>query len=92
MLFRAKPNMSNVLFHGVPSHGHVNPTIGLVQELVARGESVTYFASSDFREKIERAGASFKAYEQDLDMFNAAGGYPKAVDEIFRFNGERGMS
>ncbi len=63
--------MSNVLFLSVPSHGHVNPTIGLVSELVKRGEKVTYFSSLAFKDKIEKAGASFRCYQEDLDMFKA---------------------
>lgn len=65
----ARLAMSNVLFLASPSHGHVNPTIGLVDELVRRGERVTYFASEPFRERIEATGAMFKAYAHDLDMF-----------------------
>ena len=61
--------MSNVLFLAAPSHGHVNPTLGLVQELVRRGEHVTYFASPPFKERVEATGATFKAYAHDLDMF-----------------------
>ena len=61
--------MSNVLFLASPSHGHVNPTLGLVDELVRRGERVTYFASEPFRERVEATGATFKAYAHDLDMF-----------------------
>ena len=61
--------MSNVLFLASPSHGHVNPTVGLVDELVRRGERVTYFASEPFRQRIEATGAAFKAYAHDLDMF-----------------------
>ena len=61
--------MSDVLFLSVPSHGHVNPTIGLVAELARRGERVTYFSSAPFRERIEKAGARFRAYAHDLDIF-----------------------
>ena len=61
--------MSNVLFLASPSHGHVNPTLGLVDELARRGERVTYFAAEPFRERIEATGATFKAYAHDLDMF-----------------------
>ena len=61
--------MSRHLFLAVPSHGHVNPTVGLVHELVRRGEQVTYFAAEPFRERIERAGATFRAYAHDLDIF-----------------------
>ncbi len=65
--------MSNVLFLGMPSHGHVNPTLGLVHELSLRGENVSYFASENFRAKIEAAGAVFFAYSEDLDIFKAGG-------------------
>ena len=54
--------MSDVLFLASPSHGHVNPTLGLVDALVRRGERVTYFASEPFRERVEATGAAFKAY------------------------------
>ena len=61
--------MSDVLFLAAPSHGHVNPTVGLVAELVRRGERVTYFASEPFRERVAATGADFKAYAHDLDLF-----------------------
>jgi len=63
--------MSKVLFLGVPSHGHTNPTLGLVNELVKQGEEIVYFSSVLFKEKIESAGATFKAYSEDLDIFKA---------------------
>jgi MGT family glycosyltransferase len=66
-------NMSNVLFLGLPSHGHVNPTLGLIHELTRRGEKVSYFASEAFRAKIEAAGAVFFAYSEDLNIFNNGG-------------------
>ena len=61
--------MSKVLFLSVPSHGHVNPTIGLVSELVKNGDEVIYFATEAFREKIEATGATYKQYLVDLDLF-----------------------
>ncbi|PZF71450.1 macrolide family glycosyltransferase [Taibaiella soli] len=61
--------MSKVLFLGVPSHGHTNPTIGLVAELVKRGEEVVYFSSEQFKDKIEATGAVYKPYIIDLDLF-----------------------
>lgn len=65
--------MANVLFLSTPSHGHVNPSIGLVSELVRRGEEVIYFSSDDFKEKVERTGAVFKSYSEDLNMFKMDG-------------------
>ncbi|MBU3177554.1 glycosyl transferase [Clostridium estertheticum] len=51
--------MKKVLFVNVFGQGHINPTIGLVKELMNRGEQVTYIAGEEFREKIERTGATF---------------------------------
>ena len=77
--------MSNVLFLAAPSHGHVNPTLGLVDALVRRGERVTYFASEPFRERVEATGATFKAYAHDLDMFKGppAPGRRSAMLDVF---------
>ncbi|WPC42713.1 macrolide family glycosyltransferase [Clostridium sp. JS66] len=52
--------MSNALFITMSGTGRVNPTIFLVEELIARGEKVTYISSEEFREKIEKTGAKFK--------------------------------
>lgn len=65
--------MSNVLFLGLPSHGHINPTLGLVSELVRRGERVVYFASPAFKNDLERAGAEVRFYGADLDLFTQKG-------------------
>lgn len=77
--------MSDVLFLAAPSHGHVNPTLGLAAELVRRGERVTYFASEPFRERVEATGAAFKAYASDLDLFKGppAPGQRSAMLDVF---------
>ena len=49
--------MARVLFINAGSEGHINPTIGIVQELISRGEEVVYFTIEDFRERMERTGA-----------------------------------
>ncbi len=54
----------------VPAHGHVNPTIGLVNELISKGDSITYIAGEEFRDKFENTGANFVGYEADLSAFN----------------------
>ncbi len=59
--------MSKVAFINVPAHGHVNPTLGLVRELVQRGETVTYYTTDPFREAIEATGASFRTYSPLVD-------------------------
>jgi MGT family glycosyltransferase len=54
--------VANVYFFNGPDHGHVNPTLGLVAELVNRGDCVTYFTGDAFRTAIQRTGAHFRAY------------------------------
>jgi UDP:flavonoid glycosyltransferase YjiC (YdhE family) len=61
--------MSKVLFLSIPSHGHVNPTLGLADELIKQGEEVTCFSSEEFREKMENVGATFKLFKEDLNIF-----------------------
>ncbi|SMO31801.1 macrolide family glycosyltransferase [Melghirimyces algeriensis] len=53
--------MATVLFLNGPSHGHVNPTLGLVTALVNQGERVIYFCTDDFQAKIANTGAIFKS-------------------------------
>ncbi|OMD38166.1 macrolide family glycosyltransferase [Paenibacillus odorifer] len=49
--------MARVLFINPGSEGHINPTIGIVQGLISRGEEVVYFSIEAFRERIEETGA-----------------------------------
>lgn len=43
----------------IPAHGHTNPTLGLVKTMTDAGHQVFYFSFEKFREKIEKAGATF---------------------------------
>ena len=51
--------MSKIVFFCIPAHGHTNPTLGVVRELVSRGHQVWYYSYNNLREKIEEAGATF---------------------------------
>ena len=53
--------MSKIVFFCIPAHGHTNPTLGIVSELVRRGHAVWYYSYTPFREKIESLGAAFIA-------------------------------
>lgn len=55
--------MARVLFINAGSEGHINPTIGVVQELVARGEEVVYFCIEAYRERMEKAGAVVRTFD-----------------------------
>ncbi|MCM1578129.1 MAG: glucosyltransferase, partial [Ruminococcus sp.] len=61
--------MSKIAFFCIPAHGHTNPTLGVVKELVKRGHEVLYYSYSPFREKIEAAGARFIPCD-DYDIEN----------------------
>ncbi len=43
----------------IPAHGHTNPSLGVVKELVRAGHEVYFFSFEMFREKIEQAGGHF---------------------------------
>lgn len=55
--------MARVLFINAGSEGHVNPTIGVVQELISRGEEVVYFTIEAFREHVEKTGATVRTID-----------------------------
>lgn len=52
--------MSRIVLAGMPAAGHINPSLGLVRELVRQNVRVTYYATEDFRDRIEYAGAEFR--------------------------------
>ncbi|WP_152393148.1 macrolide family glycosyltransferase [Paenibacillus guangzhouensis] len=55
--------MARVLFINGGSEGHINPTIGVVQELISRGEEVVYFCIEAYRERIEKTGAIVRTFD-----------------------------
>jgi len=59
--------MSKIVFFCIPAHGHTNPTLGVVRELVSRGHQVWYYSYHVMREKIEAAGATFVSCD-DYDI------------------------
>lgn len=58
--------MQKIVFFSIPAHGHINPTIELVRELVNRGNEVWYYSFNEFKEKIENAGAKFISCDEYL--------------------------
>ena len=69
--------MGKIVFFCIPAHGHTNPTLGVVRELVSRGHEVWYYSYNCMREKIEAAGATFISCddydaEQKLNAKDAA--------------------
>ena len=63
--------MSKIVFFCIPAHGHTNPTLGVVRELVSRGHEVWYYSYEPLRQKIEEAGAKFVPwdnYDRELKL------------------------
>jgi MGT family glycosyltransferase len=58
--------MVKIVFSNIPGHGHVNPTLPVVAELVKQGHQVIYYNTEDFRPQIERTGAEFRPYPSVL--------------------------
>lgn len=59
--------MSKIVFFCIPAHGHTNPTLGVVRELISRGHQVWYYSYNMLRDKIESTGATFVSCD-DFDM------------------------
>ena len=62
--------MSKIVFFSIPAHGHTNPTIPVVAELVNRGHQVWYYSFLEFQGKIEGAGAAFIACDEFLPQLS----------------------
>lgn len=60
-----------IIWFCIPAHGHTNPTIEVVRELVRRGNEVRYYSFEEFREKIEGAGAEFVSCDAYLPALDA---------------------
>ncbi|MGW6855670.1 macrolide family glycosyltransferase [Streptomyces xanthophaeus] len=63
--------MSHIAFFNIPGTGHVNPTAGIVAELVARGHRVSYAVTASHGAEVERAGATLVPYETVMGKFRS---------------------
>ena len=68
----------------IPAHGHTNPTLGLVKTLTEAGHQVWYFSFEEFREKIEKAGATFIGCDgYDFEMEDRENADRVGKDKVF---------
>lgn len=58
--------MAKIAYVGLPAHGHTNPTLPVVKELVQRGHEVRYYNSEAFREKLTPTGVDFRSLPEPL--------------------------
>ncbi|MFD0677976.1 MULTISPECIES: macrolide family glycosyltransferase [unclassified Paenibacillus] len=70
--------MARVLLINGGSEGHINPTLGVVQELIRRGEEVVYFIAEQFRDRVEPTGAEVITFDGSkfIEAFLAGGRNP----------------
>lgn len=87
--------MSKILYLTPPAHGHVNPTLPVVRELVSRGGQLICYNTDEFRPQLEQTGAVFRAYPsseltsgeinrlvQDGNLANVTGLILKTTEKI----------
>jgi len=53
-----------IAFLNIAMHGHINPTLPIVAELVRRGHTVIYHTSPAYREAIAATGATVRLYAE----------------------------
>ena len=55
--------MARFAFLSVAAHGHVSPTLGVVQELIGRGHDVDYLTTEEFAGPLTAVGAKVHRYK-----------------------------
>ncbi|WP_028596585.1 macrolide family glycosyltransferase [Paenibacillus assamensis] len=77
--------MARILYLNLPAEGHVNPTLGLVKQLVENGEEVVYMCTEDYRGKLSQTGAQFLPYVLNEQIFKELGFNPAEVKHPLQF-------
>ena len=62
--------MKKIAIFCIPAHGHTNPMLPVVKELVDRGDAVRFYSFEPFREKIEKTGAAYVPCDAYLPELN----------------------
>ncbi|MFD5720314.1 macrolide-inactivating glycosyltransferase [Streptomyces sp. NPDC127036] len=57
---------AHIAMFSIAAHGHVNPSIEVIRELVARGHRVTYAVPPAFADKVAETGAEPKLWNSTL--------------------------
>ena len=58
--------MAKIVYVGLPAHGHTNPTLPVMKELVQRGHTVLYYNAGFFQGKVAPTGVDFRALPEPL--------------------------
>ncbi|MBD0706994.1 MULTISPECIES: macrolide-inactivating glycosyltransferase [unclassified Streptomyces] len=62
----ATPSPAHIAMFSIAAHGHVNPSLDVIRELVARGHRVSYAIPAAFAEKVAATGATPVVYHSTL--------------------------
>jgi MGT family glycosyltransferase len=57
---------AHIAMFSIAAHGHVNPSLEVIRELVARGHRVTYAVPPAFADKVAATGAEVKPWHSTL--------------------------
>ncbi|MEU6082642.1 macrolide-inactivating glycosyltransferase [Streptomyces sp. NPDC047108] len=60
------PQRAHIAMFSIAAHGHVNPSLDVIRELVARGHRVTYAIPASFAGTVAASGAEPKIYASTL--------------------------
>ncbi|GAA3786319.1 macrolide-inactivating glycosyltransferase [Streptomyces coacervatus] len=66
MTSRSRTAPAHIAMFSIAAHGHVNPSLEVIRELVARGHRVTYAIPPAFAEKVAETGAEPKLWNSTL--------------------------
>ncbi len=71
--------MAKIALVNIGMHGHVNPTLGLAQELVQRGHDVFFLTTPEFEDTVKQSGATFVSYPSVLGARTAESAKDQAL-------------
>lgn len=77
---------AHIAMVSIPAHGHVNPSLEVIRELVARGHRVSYANDPSFAELIESTGATLVPYDTTLPLLGEQSDWPEdplGIQELF---------
>lgn len=60
-----------IVYFSIPAYGHINPTLPMIEKLVAENFEVIYFSVSRFKSQVIQTGAVYRDYQlkgQVLDL------------------------
>lgn len=79
--------MATIHTYGPLGAGHINPTLGIVAELVRRGHRVTYWAPRMFADRITETGARFEPVTSTWEQMDDDGPPQMHGKELIRAMG-----